>query len=328
MIYFVSLRYKIILKPFFTMKIVNQQAQLLKQEFGETREEIINHTYQHSARCAGVCYASSKTYDNPEDAKAFVNNILIAHKHFSPLAHAAVYLDLSNYEDDYDAYNLLKQLQSDHNAVKYATFYDYYHNPNGDEKDSDNWIDNWRMVVVTTFRFIIQYNLLDIFKKYCVSYDYVKTNINPNLEFKDVITPTYSVLCDTSRVIATEFNRHAANVAICGQSTRYCNLSNDKKFKDIEFVKSVVPCDFTTRLTMRLCMYVSSLSYRLLIHHGVKPEIARSILLMNLHTQMVYSANMEEWDYIFNVRINGLTGVPHPDAKDLAIKIKSAIENE
>ena len=66
-------------------------------------------------------------------------------------------------------------------------------------------------------------------------------------------------------------------------------------------------------------------TYCKLIEMGLKPEIARNVLPLGLKTECVYTADMNEWRHIFDLRIDGTTGRPHPDAKDLALDIYNAI---
>jgi thymidylate synthase (FAD) len=59
-------------------------------------------------------------------------------------------------------------------------------------------------------------------------------------------------------------------------------------------------------------MYIEMLGY------GVKPEMARSVLPTCLKTEIVMTAPMYEWEYFFNLRMIGTTGIPHPMIKKLS----------
>ena len=101
------------------MKLVEQSARLLKQEFGKTNEEIVGNAYKHAAGCAGICYASRKTYEHADEAKDFVNNVLIKKGHLSPLGHATCYVDVSYTDNAYEC-NKLMQFLGDSDDIKYA----------------------------------------------------------------------------------------------------------------------------------------------------------------------------------------------------------------
>ena len=312
------------------MKLVKQSAKLLKQEFGKTKEEIVDNAYKHVAKCAGICYASKKTYDNADDAKKFVNDVLIKNGHLSPLAHATCYLDIPyDYnESAVDAENMLS-LQVDKDANKYSNIVMFE-----DQVDQiaihgkKNYRETYcldHIFVETNLRFIVERDLLDIYMNHCVSEDYVMNHINPLLYDDDIVSPRYTVVVETSRGISAEFNRHAANMVICERSTRYCNLSNNDKFGDIEFVKSVDNTSTDKNLLIDDAYTFCEKTYCKLIEMGLKPEIARNVLPLGLHTECVYTADMKEWKHIFELRMDGTTGKPHPDAKDLATDIHNAI---
>ena len=103
-------------------------------------------------------------------------------------------------------------------------------------------------------------------------------------------------------------------MVICERSTRYCNLSNTDKFADIEFMKSVYNTTSNQNLLIDDAYTFCEQTYCKLIEMGLKPEIARNVLPLGLKTECVYTADMD-----------GTTGIPHPDAQDLALDIYNAI---
>ena len=311
------------------MELTNQSARLLKQEFGKTNEEIVDNAYKHAAGCAGICYASRKTYEHADEAKNFVNNVLIKKGHLSPLGHATCYVDVSYTDNAYEC-NELMQFLGDSDARKYANVIQFQdkldaislHGKSNISYHSDH------VFMATNLRFIVEHNLMDIYKKNCVTEDYVMNHINPLLSDDEIISPRVSVLVETSRGISAEFNRHAANMVICERSTRYCNLSNTDKFADIEFMKSVYNTTSNQNLLIDDAYTFCEQTYCKLIEMGLKPEIARNVLSLGLKTECVYTADMTEWRHIFDLRMNGTTGRPHPDAQDLALDIYNAIYND
>ena len=310
------------------MELTNQSARLLKQEFGKTNEEIVNNAYKHAAICAGICYASKKTYDDLDEAKYFVNNVLIKNNHFSPLAHATCYLDIFyNDKESVSDCDKIYAISKDQYAKAYinVVFYKY----KIEQISARGSYLHDHLFIETNLRFLIEHNLLDEYNKYCVSEDYVMNKINPLLDDdRYLISPRKTVIVETSRGISAEFNRHAANMVICERSTRYCNLSNTDKFADIEFMKSVYNTTSDQNLLIDDAYTFCEKTYCKLIEMGLKPEIARNVLPLGLKTECVYTADMTEWRHIFDLRMDGTTGRPHPDAKDLAFGIYNAIYND
>lgn len=57
--------------------------------------------------------------------------------------------------------------------------------------------------------------------------------------------------------------------------------------------------------------------YQKLIEAGEKPQEARAVLPIGLKTEIVVTANIEEWKWILELRYLGTTGAPHPDIKQV-----------
>jgi thymidylate synthase (FAD) len=66
--------------------------------------------------------------------------------------------------------------------------------------------------------------------------------------------------------------------------------------------------------------------YRNLIESGETPQQARAVLPNALKTEIVVTANLEEWNHIINLRYHGTTGAPHPDIKVVAEKIYNILK--
>lgn len=63
-------------------------------------------------------------------------------------------------------------------------------------------------------------------------------------------------------------------------------------------------------------------AYMELIKRGWKPEQARRILPLDLHTEIVHTAFVSDWEHCFDLRVDGTTGKPHPDIKALISPVK------
>ena len=65
-----------------------------------------------------------------------------------------------------------------------------------------------------------------------------------------------------------------------------------------------------------------------LIELGESPQPARAVLPTALKTELVVTANMNEWKHIMNLRYFGITGTPHPDMKVIAEKIYNILKKD
>ena len=57
-----------------------------------------------------------------------------------------------------------------------------------------------------------------------------------------------------------------------------------------------------------------------MLDKGRTPQEARAVLPNALKTEIIMTANCEEFDHFFNLRSRGTTGAPHPDMKVVADK--------
>ena len=55
-----------------------------------------------------------------------------------------------------------------------------------------------------------------------------------------------------------------------------------------------------------------------LISSGWKPQQAREVLPLSTATEVVYTAFEDDWRHFFDLRLRGVTGQPHPNAKQVA----------
>ena len=115
----------------------------------------------------------------------------------------------------------------------------------------------------------------------------------------------------TDRAVANELVRHRP-CSFAQESTRYVNY--------VEGIKIAEPADFSEKPTEIAAMYEEAWKaceelYGKLIEAGEKPQQARAVLPLGLQTEIVTTANMKEWKHIFNLRVHGTTGAPHPDIK-------------
>lgn len=143
---------------------------------------------------------------------------------------------------------------------------------------------------------------------------------------------TVKFICD--RGVSHELVRHRI-ASYSQESTRYCNYSKDKFDNQLIFI---IPCWFkdikegeylqtnfigntfnsleNSWVFQRL---VNELEYNKLIDAGWKPQQARSILPNSLKTEIVMTANLREWKWVFFKRC-ALDA--HPQMRELMIPLR------
>lgn len=62
-------------------------------------------------------------------------------------------------------------------------------------------------------------------------------------------------------------------------------------------------------------------AYFMMLDLGSTPQEARDVLPNSLKTEIVMTANMREWRHFFKLRAAGVTGKPHPQMHDIAMRL-------
>lgn len=122
----------------------------------------------------------------------------------------------------------------------------------------------------------------------------------------------------TDRAIANEIVRHRL-CSYAQESTRYVN------YKDgIEFIEPIFnhgeEHDQAFLEWSSLCSYAEN-AYTNMINAGCTPEEARSVLPLSTKTEIVVTGNLREWRHIFDLRVLGTTGRPHPQIRALLLPL-------
>ena len=139
-------------------------------------------------------------------------------------------------------------------------------------------------------------------------------------ELRQHLTHTVVFVCD--RGVSHELVRHRA-CSFAQESQRYCNYSKDKFSNQVSFIvppffkrnpetqDSVMYDDSDYSTWLMACEYAEK-SYFELIEKGHSPQEARTVLPNSVKTEIIVTANEEEWQHIFDLRVHGTTGAPHP----------------
>ncbi len=120
----------------------------------------------------------------------------------------------------------------------------------------------------------------------------------------------------TDRGITHEIVRHRI-ASYAQESTRYCNYSADKFGKECTFIE---PIGLTTEqyTIWRNSCKIAESTYFQLLDNGCSPQIARSVLLNSLKTEIVMMANFREWRHFISLR--GAKAA-HPQIRPIAVDI-------
>jgi thymidylate synthase (FAD) len=128
-------------------------------------------------------------------------------------------------------------------------------------------------------------------------------------------------VCD--RGVSHELVRHRL-AAWAQESTRYCNYTKGRFGGQIAVIDPPEACITTDKvkpdelLGRRYTLFqLIEEQYQWEIERGILPQIARGVLPTCLKTEIWITANLREWMHIFSLRMDGATGAPHPQMKEL-----------
>ena len=130
---------------------------------------------------------------------------------------------------------------------------------------------------------------------------------------------TFHFICD--RGVSHEIVRHRP-CSYAQESTRYCNYSKDKYGREITCIKPANYDEWSDIKKFNFCQALGNCEnvYLFMLDRGCTPQEARAVLPNALKTEIIMTANCEEFDHFFNLRSVGTTGAPHPDMKIVADK--------
>ena len=311
------------------IKVVNPSVEIWNQE-GYTLDAI----WKHIARCARVCYQSIPKNNGETDYGFIVRTLLkgidvinqpydikkLKTCHLSVLEHGTVHLRYPLYVPRASV-----QFECRFKYNKYSKFYI-------DEKDYAYVTTNMRVLVENGW--IDELEFIDEIH---------------NSEYNCIARCTVNFITDIGA--SRELNRHRVN-SISEESTRYCRYNADKFGNNITVAKlpwiniedsdcqgyvtglyydneicndnKIVP-HFTKNWTaINWFLYglqIANLVYCKCIELGWTAQQAREILPLNTKTQLVHTAFVEDWQHFIDLRSSGVSGVPHPMAKELADEV-------
>ena len=268
--------------------------------------------YRQVERAGRVCY-KSEDHCTAESARPFVER-MIKSDHTAMLEHATVYLlyrdgETASAEQGGDATGETWQ-RYERNKFSKVTTVDGCH------------------YVTTNLRVLAE-------NQWLADLDHLT---EPLAHHERRVTVHFTTQIATTR----EFNRHRAN-SMAEQSTRYCNYSKDKFGNEIsinipewvralsveepaqinflELAKKVTEGQADDYENWLFANLAAERAYMNLIALGRKPQEARAILPLDTNTELLHTAFVSDWKHFFDLRAQGTTGAPHPDAKVLALPL-------
>lgn len=275
-----------LIKPYF--EIWNQPSSL-------------EGVYKQIERVGRVCYKSEDKITE-DSAKLFVDR-MIKSGHGGVLEHGTIYL--------------LKPMEYKGVYVPGIEWKKYVMNPYT-RTNLCSINDQNTIAITTNYRVLVENNWLDDLKYICEPTEFHEKRI------------TVHFVCD--RGVSHEFVRHRV-MSFAQESTRYCNYSKDKFGKELTFIQ---PCwlndeklklygSYHTVIRDKSpeSIFIANLNnaekdYLDLIKLGWKPQEARAVLPNSLKTELIVTGFVSDWNHFFDLRARGITGAPHPQAKELA----------
>lgn len=277
--------------------------------------------YKQIERVGRVCYKSEDKITE-DSAKPFVDNRLIKPSHYAMLEHGTVYLTIPG-EHDPDEWGRTAPFlnyKGEYTYNKYSKIvYEHYkQEPVGTQADFCTSIPRSRRHITTNFRVLVENGWLDDLQYICEPTEYHEKRV------------TVHFVCD--RGVSYEFVRHRV-MSFAQESTRYCNYSKDKFNNELTFIqpcwldderlKLYGPYHTVIRDKSPESIFIANLNnaekdYLDLIKLGWKPQEARAVLPNALKTELIVTGFVSDWNHFFDLRARGITGAPHPQAKELA----------
>ena len=314
------------------IKVVNPSVEVWKQD-GYSLGAI----WKHIARCARVCYQSTPKDNGETDYDFLVRTLFhgvepedintkdLVKYHLSVCEHATVHLK----------YPLFVP-----RAAAQATR--FIHNQYSRTREHEGYI-----YITTNMRVLIEHHWMD-------ELEFIDNT--PNCPY---YMPRTTICFITDIGASRELNRHRVN-SVSEESTRYCAYDkgkfgngitvaklpwisdvdptdeghdyNEGFFNDNEvFDNNVIEEQYTDNWNavdwFFYGLQICDLVYRKTRELGWTAQQAREILPLNTKTQVVHTAFDDDWNHYIDLRSNGVSGAPHPMAKELADKVDILIND-
>lgn len=289
-------------------------------------------------RVARVCYKSEDKIG--EGTAERMVKALIKRNHTAMLEHVSLVVSLSDetYRNMESVVSLLQKKYGYNSFLRFTSIAGYIVSGN---------IRAWREFVLLArdIGYTFPNGLVGIFRsdKYNVLFEdigmlayhelFPAVEVDPNaLGVKEKqIHLDLTVKFIVDRGVSHEIVRHRV-ASFAQESTRYCNYGNNGGE-----ITVIEPCylgsgaylidNWYRKYTAweRACKAAEE-SYLLMLEAGATPQEARAVLPTSLKTEVVMTANLEEWRHFFSLRACGSTGKPHPQMLEVAVPLLKEIK--
>lgn len=327
------------------MKIIHPSVEYWQQA------NTLDGIWEHAAKCARVCYQSQPVKEG-ESGKDFLLRTIAKNgfrkdksSHMSVLEHSTVYLVVNIHNPFYP-----------HMCCKYKSNH-YSKTCNLIINDTIEGI-----CITTNLRVIIENDWIDDLK--FIANDI--SNHVKRYTFSFITNLGVSREINRHREHSKTAVDGGLDPSVSEESTRYCNYSKDKFNNELTFVipawsdleegtvtkkstyawdsrifsyylndKLIAPIfevkdskrNFTDDFIWIIANKHAEEAYLLLLANGQKPQQAREVLPLSLKTQVIHTAFEDDWRSFIALRSEGISGAPHPNAKQVADKVKYLIEH-
>lgn len=266
------------------MRLIKASYEILPQAPG------LEGAYKHIELAGRTCYKSHDKITE-DSSKGFVDR-MIKSNHLAMCEHGSIYLKIP--------YNVILELLNQQNLrdknildnhwVKYAIDY-----------------ENDLIYISSNFRWIIENGLEHLIQYLC----------EPTEHHEKRITVKFILPIGISR----EFIRHRV-FSFAEQSTRYCNFSKNQFGSELTFIEPCWDMSVLERDILESNLSGVESNYMSLIDAGWKAQQAREVLPLCTKTELIMTGFISDWKHFFDLRADGTTGAPHPQAKALVQPLK------
>lgn len=255
------------------MKLIKQSVEIIEQKPG------LEGIYEMIEMAGRTCYKSERKEGTT--AKDFVDR-MIASGHGAMLEHGTVYLYLTPNAI------LVEGKHLRYNTNPYSKYIQ----------------DGLGACVTTNYRVLVENDWLDDLQYLCEPTEYHKKR--------------HTVKFITDIGVGRELTRHRT-MSFAQESTRYCNYSKDRFNNEITFIipswvkENMSPIEATKYVFFKGGLQESETCYLMMLKAVAKPEEARAVLPLATKSELVMTGFESDWAKVFDLRVKGTTGKPHPD---------------
>lgn len=285
------------------MKLINSSFEIIEQRLG------LEGMWKHIEKCARTAYMSADSIT--EDSYKRFLKMLYDRGHWSCFEHATVYM-IYNYENSDSIPSIISFYDKNPYSRIFSITYEY----------------STTVYITSNMRVILEHDRMDDIKNY-----WSEKTIHH--------IPRYSVRMISDIGVSREGNRHRNSIT--ESSTRYCNFSKEKFGNELSIIRNsdITQSEFypieamhefilnenagcTTDDYWYAANMFCEFCYMKLLEKGWTPQQARRILPLDLKTEVIYTAYIDDWIHLLKLRT---APDAHPDFREIAIPLKDEFIN-